>query len=355
MMQTIYIFNKIGKWIFHFSRPLRIAYSIQCINGCTPTYQICTCSIVSLSLNDCYAFNVDTSGSKNKSLIHVTPTFQRQSNSQLTKQIVDSPQQSYKIEPNNLLNVLYLYLFDELLSSLQSCKVEPMIHILTNLKASDTYDIQLFSAKCITNLSSSTNSAVLLRTLFLYSNWCDHSIIRELVGACDCPEAERVLDEFDSHIDPTLPITDYPIPVYSSTMIPNKSSTHTVMAVAYNKELSSLSLQYVEVVKSIIVQKFSITKHACLLLAVADCGVTILYWLIPNSVSSVIIEKAKEYCDDLSTSGILEVAIYPGFIFPTSSGDRIWSLAYSMDKSGMFDQVSSFVQWNLLIWPSMPP
>jgi len=193
----------------------------------------------------------------------------------------------------------------------------------------------------ITNLRSSTNIAVLLRTLFPYTNWCDHSIIRELVGGYNSPEAERVLDEFESHIDPGLLITDYPIPVYSSTMIPSKSGTYTVMAIAYNKELSSLSLQYVEVVKSIIIQKLSITKHACLLLAVADCGVTILYWLIPKSVSSVIMEKAQEYSDELFTSGILEVAIYPSFIFPTGSSDRIWSLAYGIDVPGKIDQVST--------------
>ena len=183
----------------------------------------------------------------------------------------------------------------------------------------------------------------MLRRLFPYSNWCDHSIIRELVEACDCPEAERVLDEFDSHIDPAVPITSYPIPSYSSTMIPNMSGTHTVMAVVYNKELSSLLLQYVELVKFVIVQKFCITKHACLLLAAADCGVAVLYWLIPNTVSSVIIEKAPEHFDDLSSNGILEVAVYPNFIFSTSHSDRVWSLAYGMNKSGAMDQVSSCV------------
>jgi len=203
---------------------------------------------------------------------------------------------------------MYCYLFDELVSLLQSCKVETMINILTSLKASDTYNIPLFSTEYITHLNSFTNTAVLLRALFPYTNWCDHSIIRELVRGC--PEAEGVLDEFESHIDPALLITDYPIPVYSSMMIPNKLGTHTVMAVVYNKELSSLSLQCVDVVKSIIVQKFSITKHGCLLLAVGDCGVAILYWLIPKSVTAVIIEKAREYSDELSTSGILEVAIY---------------------------------------------
>ena len=81
-----------------------------------------------------------------------------------------------------------------------------MIHILTSLRASDTYNIQLFPTECISGCT-----AVLLGTLIPYSNWCDHSIIIELVGACDCPEAERVLDEFDS----TLLVT------YSSLLLYN--------------------------------------------------------------------------------------------------------------------------------------
>ena len=231
-------------------------------------------------------------------------------------------------------------LFDKLSCLLQSCKIEAMISVLTSLKANDTYKVQLFPAEYIINLSSSTDPATLLRTLFPYCSWYDHSIIRELVCACNFPDAERALDVFDSCIDPTLPITAYPIPIFSPTMIPHKSSTHTVLAVVHNKELSSLTLQDVKVVKSVMVEKLCITKHACLFLAVADLGVTMLYWLFPKNVLSIIMKKAQEYFEDLSTSGMLAEAVYPISILSVESDDKMWLPFSSTEEAGMLHQVS---------------
>jgi len=232
------------------------------------------------------------------------------------------------LKPADII-VKYFDMFSQLTNLLLQCNAETMITLITNLKASNIYGIPLFPAQYITKLSTCTDNAVLLRTLFPYSNWYDHSIIREIVGACNCPEAERVLDEFDSHIDHTLLITDYPIPVYSSTMIPIKSSTHSVMAIVCNKELSSTSLYHISKIKSIVVRKLCITKHAGLLLAIGSSEtVTIFYCLIPKTVSSIIFNKVQKHSDYLYNKGILEVAVDASFILTTGSKNRTWSLGH---------------------------
>ena len=231
--------------------------------------------------------------------------------------------------PLSNITLKYLDFFDVITELVQ---FEKVIEAIDNLMASEIHHVKLFSADFVKHLQQCTNIIILLRALFPYTNWYDHSMLRWLLPTCNCSEGLNLLDEFDAQIDFALPIKDYPLPVYqSSNMTPDVSSTHTMLAIRCEQQLSSLSLQYIGKVKSKILQVFDITEHACILLTATNYTSAILYWLIPQSIVSLIYSKVQEHSILLYDNKILEVAVYPNFAFSTGNVKRIWSLTYSSD------------------------
>ena len=229
--------------------------------------------------------------------------------------------------PLSNVTLNYFDLFDVITELVQ---FEKVIEAIDSLMASETHHIKLFSADFVRLLRGCTNTVSLLTALFPYTNWYDHSILRWLLQACNCSEGLRLLDEFEAQINLTLPIKDYPLPLYqSSYMTPDVSSTHTVLAVRCEQQLSSLSLQHIGKVKLTILQAFDITEHACILLTATNYTSAVLYWLIPQSIVFVIYSKVQDHSIHLYDNKILEVAVYPNFAFSTGNVNRIWSLAYS--------------------------
>jgi len=243
------------------------------------------------------------------------------------------------IEPSNVLPE-YLGLFDSLVELLKGLYPHKIIDVLSNVTASDSYGIKYFATDFIDKLREFTTITSLLRVVFPYTNWFDHSIIRELVEACDCPEGVNLLNEFDSRIDVTLPITEYPIPGPSDLITPNESSSHTVMVIKCAESLASFSLKNIIAIKIKMMDKFNITKHSCNLLAVAGHSLAMLFWLIPKSVASVIINSILKHSSDLLQLGITEVAICPNFSFLTSNTYQIWTATYCSDSITLSKQVS---------------
>ena len=242
------------------------------------------------------------------------------------------------ISPSNII-LKYLDLLDSILELLQLIPPKEIIEALNCVMASDTQGINMFSAEFISKLKNFFDITSVFRVLFPYTNWYDHSIIRELLEVCDCTEGIKLLDKFDSQINITLPITSYPIPAPSDLMVSDESSTHTVMAVRCEQQLSGLSLQYIGVVKLLIMETFRITKHACVVLAVADHSSAMLFWLIPKGVVSLISNAVQKHSTYLYRNGLLEVAIYPNFSFSTGSTSRIWMMAYHSDTTAMLKHV----------------
>ena len=211
----------------------------------------------------------------------------------------------------------YLDLIDNLTELLQ---FKDLLKALNNLMASETHQIKLFSTDFLECLKKCGTTVMVLRGLFPYSNWYDHSILRRLLETCYCPKGNKLLDEFDAQIDFTLPLKDYPLPIYqSSYMTPEISSTHTVLVVTCKQLLHSLPLQYIKAVKLAILQVFNITDHACTLLTATK---TILFWLIPKSIVSFIHSKVEEHSAYLYDNKILEVAVYPDFTTSTGNINR---------------------------------
>ena len=213
--------------------------------------------------------------------------------------------------------VLYFHLIDQLGQLLQSYDYDVMMEQCRNLKASDHNDIKLFTGDQM-KIFSQYKTTMLLKKLCLFS-WSNCSIIRALINGCS--EAIKLLDKFESYLDPLKLVACYPIPNLSSDMIPSDTSTYTILAVRCKLELYECSLQYVYDVQSVMIEKCDITQHCLQLLAVRS-DPTILYWTIPKCVVDLINTNVPLHSEYLYSNGILEVAVYPDLQLTT--GDAIY-------------------------------
>ena len=110
-------------------------------------------------------------------------------------------------------------------------------------------------------------------------------------------------------------------------MVPYDNSTHTVLAVKLNTELSKFSLQNVFDFRCLLQEKLQVTSHAFQLLA-AKRSPTILYWIIPKCIGSVITTRISQQSSYLYQNSIVELSIYPGSVFLTTSSLKVGSLSF---------------------------
>ena len=194
------------------------------------------------------------------------------------------------------------------------------------LMASQEHDIALFSPDYLSSLKECNEMPEILQRLSPYYKWSDHSVLHALVQACNNPEAAMLLQQFDSQVDLSLPITEYPIPQPIPSMAPYDSSTQTVLAVKLNTELRKLSLQQVTKLRCLIQKNFKITEHSLQLMA-AKSSSAVLYWLIPKCISHLIDSK---FLQDSSLHGsrVQEVCIYPGTLFISADILKLGSLSF---------------------------
>ena len=219
--------------------------------------------------------------------------------------------------------VLYFHFIDQLEELLQSYDYGMMMEQCSSLMASDHDDIKLFTSDQMKAFSW-YNNALLLRKLCLFS-WSNCSILRTLVNYCS--KAIRLLDKFESYLDPLKPVVCYPIPCLSTDMIPSDTSTCTILAVRCDKELYWYTLQYVFDVQSVMIEKCAITQHCLQLLAVRS-DPTILYWTIPKCVVYLIETNIPPQSEYLYSRGILEVLVYPKILLTTGDNVCYGSLAF---------------------------
>ena len=183
--------------------------------------------------------------------------------------------------------------------------------------ASHEHDISLFSTEYLNSLKECSQISAILQRLSPCFNWSDHSVLYELVKACNNRQAAELLQQFDSQVDVSLPITEYPVPQPNPSMAPYDTSMQTVLAVKLNTELSKFSLQQVIELRGVIQKNFQITDH-CLQLMATRRSSTILYWMITKRVSHLISLKIMQ---DPSLHGgrVQEVCVYPGTLFLAST------------------------------------
>ena len=165
------------------------------------------------------------------------------------------------------VHIAFLCLIDQVNEILQSIDVDALIAQCENIMACEKHDIKLFSDVQIKKLKEYNNSLLILSRLNCLITWSNHSILRMLISELSSI-ATQLLDGFDSRLDPLQSISSYPIPHFSSSMVPNDTSTYTVLAVRCNRELYNSTLQYVYDMQSLMVDKCGITQHCLQLLAV---------------------------------------------------------------------------------------
>ena len=209
---------------------------------------------------------------------------------------------------------------------LQDSNAQTVYEQCESLMASQEHDVALFSTDYLSSLKECNEVPEILQRLSPYFNWSDHSVLHALVQACYNSEAAMLLQQFDSQVDLSLPITEYPIPQPIPSMAPYDTSTQTVLAVKLNTELKKLSLQQVTKLRCLIQKNFKITEHSLQLMA-AKSSSAILYWLIPKCISHLIDSK---FLQDSSLHGsrVQEVCIYPGTLFVSADILKLGSLSF---------------------------
>ena len=186
-----------------------------------------------------------------------------------------------------------------------------------SLMASHEHDIALFSTEYLSYLKERSDISEILQSLSPFFNWLDHSVLHEVVKACNNPDATLLLQKFDSQVDLSLPITEYPVPQPIPSMAPYDTSTQTMLAIKLNAELSKFSLQQVIELRCLIQKTFHITEHGFQFVA-AKRSSTILYWMVPKCVSHLISPKIFHETS-LHDGRVQEVCIYPGTLFVSST------------------------------------
>ena len=224
------------------------------------------------------------------------------------------------------VNAEFLDMTIQLEQILQDSNSQRVYEQCESLMASHEHDIALFSTDYLSSLKECNETPKILQRLSPYYKWSDHSVLYALVQACNNPEASKLLQLFDSQVDLTVPITEYPVPQPIPSMAPYDTSTQTVLAVKLNTELSKMSLQQVITLRCLIQKNFEITEHSLQLMA-AKCDSTILYWMIPKSISHLISSKIIQ---DSSLDGdrVQEVCVYPGTLFVRADILKLGSLSF---------------------------
>ena len=234
----------------------------------------------------------------------------------------DSYRSSY-VRSTSILT-LFFQLVDSIVELLQFYDVQILTDHCGCLMASNEHNINLFSNDQIQKFNE-CSTALLLQKLSSFFTWSNHSTLRALVGQFS--EAVNILDDFDSRLDPFQLIVSYPIPCFSTDMIPSDTSTYTILAVRCDKELYHCTLQYVYDVQSVMIEKCDITQHCLQLLAVRS-DPTILYWTIPKCVVDLINTNVPLHAEYLYSIGIMEVLVYPDLLLTTGDDVCYGALAF---------------------------
>ena len=142
-------------------------------------------------------------------------------------------------------------LVDKLNELLKHCDPKIIIEHCSNLMASDVCDISLFPAEFIKSLQRYNHTPLLLKVLSSFWTWSDHSMLRTLLEFDD--GTIKLLDEYESQLDPLQQLFSYPLPPPVPCMTPCHGSNHTVLAVKCAHQYHQCLLKHVFEVRSSIV------------------------------------------------------------------------------------------------------
>ena len=232
------------------------------------------------------------------------------------------------INPSSVLTE-FLNMLVQLEELLQQCDPLPIVQKCCNsLLASETLNIPLFPTDYTEKLQDIKHTSELIQKLSPFITWDNHSILSTIADTSNIPEATMLLTQFDDRIDSSQPLVSFPIPAPSHHMVPYDNSTHTVLAVKLDLELYHSTLQNVIDARSLIQDQCKLTSHCLQLLAVAKTDLTIIYWMIPNTIAHLITANAAQFYNYYHQKGILQLAVYPGAMLCTGSALKVGPLSF---------------------------
>ena len=211
---------------------------------------------------------------------------------------------------------------------LQSCDLIPITNKCISLLASESHKIPLFPTDCTEELKRVEHFHELLVKLSPFITWDNHSILNTIAETSNIPDAVTLLTQFDDRIDLNQPLTRFPIPAPSHTMVPYDNSTHTILAVKLNIDLDDCTLQDVIDVRSLIQDCCNLTSFCFYLLAVTKSNAVTIYWMMPKNIIHLITVNAVKFQNYFYEKGILELSIYPGIVHCTGNVLKVGSLSF---------------------------
>ena len=229
------------------------------------------------------------------------------------------------IDPSSVI-AEFLNIKVQLEELLQQCDPLPIVKKCGSLLASDTHNIPLFPTDYTEKIQEIQHTPELIQTLSPFMTWDNHTILSTI--AADMPEATMLLTQFDDRINLSQPLTSFPIPAPSHHMVPYNNSTHTVLAVKFDLELYQSTLQNVIDARSLIQDQCKLTSHCLQLLAMATTKSTILYWMIPKVVATLVHSRVLENPELFYRNGVMQMALYPGSIFLTDGTLKVGPLSF---------------------------
>ena len=241
---------------------------------------------------------------------------------------------------SKFIHTKFSHLVSHLKQNLKSFDQKLLLSAFHKLVANTSHlqPIPLLTTSIIESLDDADIEEVFDRFTFLWS-WNDHSILKAVLGACNCQDGMKMLDDFKLQIDTNQPIESFPIPTPSMKMAPSSSSSFTVLSirVEYDED-DPVTLQYVNDVAAVMKEMFGISSHALLLLA-ARASPLMFYWMIPKSIVSLISTEVNKHSGYLKENRFLEIAIYPNTILFAT--DHLTNGSFALLSIGL--QVSTLV------------
>jgi len=234
------------------------------------------------------------------------------------------PSRSIKYIKPAMVEMEFDNITNHVVELLSCCDPKLLIRWCEGIMASEANKIKLFSGDFIKILKQLKTSLAIFKVLKVYWSWSNHSILLTLSQFSKL--AMDMLLEFDSRLNHHLPLSTYPISSFDPLFIPYDDSQHTILAMKCGRELQP-SLQLVLDMESLLMEKFSITKHSLYLLAV-EHNPARLYWMIPKSIV-VIVDQNAHYINRFDGSltfmdfkdrlRMVDLYIYPNCLYDFQS------------------------------------
>ena len=179
---------------------------------------------------------------------------------------------------------MFLELVDKVIKQMSIVDVAKK---LKTVMASDIHQIPLFASEFISKLINCVSPFIFKVYVLPYMSWFDYHFLKQLVNFSSNNETLKMLGNFIDSLDYSRPISSYDIPEFSQLVIPLENRHYTILATKHIKSISTLTLQDLMVIKTILIKKLEITEYA-IQLAATHNEFCCFYWLIPKQIQPLI-------------------------------------------------------------------